>query len=146
MRISERHGHVESCSGVPWCAWHVRNDVFRCICVLYRISRTWLYSCWKAWDNCTALFPTFLHLVQGIWVIFSVKADYERLCVAISCAGSPVQILTQDQAAQSVLQDLNKATAKATPKEVGNKGLTDLTCAQCCLLPPPSSANAWLAD
>lgn len=90
----------------------------------------------------TALFPTFLHLVQGIWVIFSVKADYDRLCVAISCAGSPVQILTQDQAAQSVLQDLNKATAKATPKEVGNKGLTDLTCAQCCLLPPPSSANA----
>ena len=57
-------------------------------------------------------------LLRGIWVIFSVKADYERLCVAISCAGSPVQILTQDQAAQSVLQDLNKATAKATPKEV----------------------------
>ena len=54
----------------------------------------------------------------GIWVIFSAKAIYETLSVALSSAGSPVQILTQDQSAASVLQDLKKAAAKAMPQEV----------------------------
>lgn len=81
-------------------------------------------------------------LLRGIWVIFSAKAIYETLSVALSSAGSPVQILTQDQSAASVLQDLKKAAAKAMPQEVWviptlppglgavlSKPLSDLRCA-----------------
>lgn len=81
-------------------------------------------------------------LLRGIWVIFSAKAIYDTLSVALSSAGSPVQILTQDQSAASVLQDLKKAAAKAMPQEVWiiptlppglgavlSKPLSDLRCA-----------------
>ena len=51
-------------------------------------------------------------------MIFSAKAIYDTLSVALSSVGSPVQILTQDQSAASVLQDLKKAAAKAMPQEV----------------------------
>ena len=53
----------------------------------------------------------------GIWVIFSAKTVYDTLSMALSCAGSPVQILTQDESVSSVLQDLKKASSKGQPQE-----------------------------
>lgn len=57
-------------------------------------------------------------LFRGIWVIFSAKPVYDTLSTALSCAGSPIQILTQDQSVSSVLQDLRKASSKGPPTEV----------------------------